>query len=188
MMKYLTLVEEVKMKKSDVLHLVILFNNFLQVYLLEPLARELNITPSQLTCLRYLYLHSGVKLNQVAEGLKVSCGAASRLLDRLEEKGLLTRKIDEHDRRVQQLILTSEGKAIVEKSMGLMKEKFSALLDKFSTDEHIVFEEFLTMFLQKSLDDPEIVKEMCLRCGDLHKPDCLGNVIFKKLVGKELKG
>ena len=87
MMKYLTLVEEVKMKKSDLLHLVILFNNFLQVYLLEPLARELNITPSQLTCLRYLYLHSGVKLNQVAEGLKVSVALQAGFWIALKRRG-----------------------------------------------------------------------------------------------------
>ncbi len=52
--------------------------------------------------------------SQVAKWVGCDAGATTRMLDRLEDKGLLRRVRSTDDRRVQQLELTDEGRKIAE--------------------------------------------------------------------------
>ena len=64
-----------------------------------------------------LFIYFG-KVNTAAALAKESCmdtGATTRMLDRLQKKGLLERKRCEQDRRVVHLALTEEGLQVCEK-------------------------------------------------------------------------
>jgi DNA-binding MarR family transcriptional regulator len=50
-------------------------------------------------------------ITQLSNGLKVTQGVVSRMVDRLEEKGLVERSRDQEDRRVVTVRLSSDGRA-----------------------------------------------------------------------------
>ncbi len=68
----------------------------------------LGLTRSQWWVLNQLYREQGVSQSQLADDLDIERPALGRLLDRLEVKGWVTRKADEHDRRVKRVWLTDE--------------------------------------------------------------------------------
>ena len=62
-------------------------------------------------------------------------GAMTRLIDRLEEKGLVRRLRAEDDRRAQRLELTAEGKAIYPKIVTALVKVYNQLLRGFTKTE-----------------------------------------------------
>lgn len=65
----------------------------------------------------------------------IDAGATTRLLDRLEAKGLLERARSAHDRRVVQLELTAAGRAIAEKIPYAIADTLNEALRDFSAAE-----------------------------------------------------
>jgi len=51
--------------------------------------------------------------SELADRLGTTRGAITKLVDRLERRKLVTRQIDEHDRRYQPLAITAKGRALV---------------------------------------------------------------------------
>jgi len=70
---------------------------------------EHNLTDAQWRPLLKLSRNSQATATQMARMVGCDSGATTRLLDRLEDKGLLRRVRSVDDRRVQQLELTAEG-------------------------------------------------------------------------------
>jgi MarR family transcriptional regulator, temperature-dependent positive regulator of motility len=70
--------------------------------------------------------------------------AATRLLDRLERDGLLTRSRDQGDRRIVNVRLAKAGITAVERGRPLAARRWSELLAGFSRDEV----DFLTNMLR----------------------------------------
>ncbi len=71
---------------------------------------EHSLTDAQWRPLLLLSRESPGTATQVARVIGCDAGATTRMLDRLEDKGLLRRVRSTDDRRVQQLELTSEGR------------------------------------------------------------------------------
>jgi DNA-binding MarR family transcriptional regulator len=59
----------------------------------------------------------GPTMGQLSQRLMVSKGNVSDLVERLETKGLILRRIDDEDGRVQHVHLTPEGEALVERML-----------------------------------------------------------------------
>ena len=57
----------------------------------------------------------GVYVSTIAEHLKVTPSAISRMLKGLEEKGLIERKVNKNDRRNTYVTLTEKGKKVTKK-------------------------------------------------------------------------
>jgi DNA-binding MarR family transcriptional regulator len=74
----------------------------------------LTISPKLVRALLYLAQHGGraLTVGELAEGVGVSLGWASRVADELVSLGLLERMRNEHDRRVVQLQLTPRATVI----------------------------------------------------------------------------
>lgn len=70
----------------------------------------------------------------------------TRMLDRLEAKGLVARKRSETDRRVINLELTKDGKRLVAKVPYLLAESMNQHLSGFSRDELDSFKSMLRRF------------------------------------------
>ncbi|MFP4148635.1 MAG: MarR family winged helix-turn-helix transcriptional regulator [Nitriliruptoraceae bacterium] len=61
----------------------------------------------------FLALSAGsILVSDLARELDVSRQAAHKLLDSLEDDGLVARQVDEHDRRAQRIRLTDRGRAL----------------------------------------------------------------------------
>ncbi len=71
----------------------------------------------------------------LARELNTDTGAMTRMLDRLETKGLLTRQRSERDRRVVQLSLTELGKATAERIPHALAQAYNTHLQGFSPAE-----------------------------------------------------
>jgi DNA-binding MarR family transcriptional regulator len=71
----------------------------------------------------------------ICELLEYDRGAMTRMIDRLEEKGLLRRVPDEGDRRTIRLELTKEGEALFPKLIGRIVHVLNGFLQGFSEKE-----------------------------------------------------
>jgi DNA-binding MarR family transcriptional regulator len=74
-------------------------------------------------------------------------GAMTRLLDRLESKGIVRRVRTPEDRRTIQLELTDSGKSLFPKIIGAIADVNNSLLRGFSRDEVSQLEGFLRRML-----------------------------------------
>jgi DNA-binding MarR family transcriptional regulator len=72
------------------------------------------LSASQINALMHLYYQSWCGVSDIGGMLGVTNGAASQLVDRLVQQGLLARSEDASDRRVRQIQLTSKGRALIE--------------------------------------------------------------------------
>jgi MarR family transcriptional regulator, transcriptional regulator for hemolysin len=72
----------------------------------EQNARELGLTRSQCSVLAHLARHDGIQQGTLAEILEVEPITLTRLVDRLEQMGLVSRGAHPKDRRIRLLRLT----------------------------------------------------------------------------------
>ena len=77
------------------------------------LARENGLSKSQLGTLFHLHHKGSVGVTDLGTHLGVTSAAASQMLDRLVQQGLILRSEDPTDRRVKQIALTDKGLQIV---------------------------------------------------------------------------
>lgn len=83
----------------------------------------------------------------LCEKLSYDPGAMTRLLDRLESKGIVRRVRSPEDRRTVQLELTENGKALYPKITAAMLDVNNSLLRGFSRDEVSRLEGYLRRML-----------------------------------------
>ena len=76
-------------------------------------ANELDLTFAQSQVLFYVDQHPGCHMGDVAKEFRVTMPAATHIVDRLAQKGLLGRSADPGDRRVCVLELTLAGQTLV---------------------------------------------------------------------------
>jgi MarR family transcriptional repressor of emrRAB len=102
---------------------------------------------------RYLILRSlafaeggNLAQSEISRQLGVTSGNLSRLLDGLEQEGLITRTVNGLDRRAANIQLTPAGQAICDKVVPPVVELATLLCDGFSADEKAGFRELLERF------------------------------------------
>lgn len=97
----------------------------------------LGVTSSQWKVLLRLAREPGLKQVELAERLDVEPITACRIVDRLEEAGLVERQRDPDDRRAWRLVLTPKAEPIVVKLRALATEMSGAAFDGFEESEII---------------------------------------------------
>jgi MarR family multiple antibiotic resistance transcriptional regulator len=81
--------------------------------------------------LRVVAIHAGFgRVHELREGLRVTGGAASKLTDRLEASGLVTRTANPDDRRSSFIVLTDEGARSLELAVAVV----TAVLTRYLAD------------------------------------------------------
>jgi DNA-binding MarR family transcriptional regulator len=80
---------------------------------------------------------------ELSRWLQVDAGAMTRLLDRLEKKGLCKRVRSTEDRRVVQIELTPEGEAAITGVPGVLCDVLNAHLAGFSKSEWLALKGYL---------------------------------------------
>jgi DNA-binding MarR family transcriptional regulator len=83
-------------------------------FLIEALA-DADLTPPQYTVLNYLSFAPGVDQISLAAGLGVDRTSTSQLLDQLEARGLVERRVNGVDRRARLLRLTKAGEKLIQR-------------------------------------------------------------------------
>jgi MarR family transcriptional regulator for hemolysin len=77
-------------------------------------ASTLDLTQAQSRALVHLKRNEGVNQTTLASLLDVQPITLLRQLDKLEEKGLIERRADDHDRRMQRLYLTPVAETLID--------------------------------------------------------------------------
>ena len=86
----------------------------------------LGLTRSQWWVLNHLYFHQGISQSELAGLLDIEKATLGRLLDRLEEKGWVSRQGDPNDRRTKRVHLTDK----VQPTMRIMRDMARVTLDE----------------------------------------------------------
>ena len=98
-------------------------------------AAVLGVTTAQWRALAWLWHEPGLKQVELAERLDVEPITAGRIVDRLEESGLVLRQPDPVDRRVWRLFLTDEATPIHERLASLADEMADQVFEGLGTQE-----------------------------------------------------
>jgi len=80
---------------------------------------------------------------RLSKALALSAPNLTMLLDRLQQRGLLSRERSQVDRRSQNVVLTEEGQRIARASVDAASPMEWALLDRLSRAEHAMLIELL---------------------------------------------
>lgn len=76
-----------------------------------------SLSNSQLGALMHLYYHGDCPISNIGDNLSITAAAASQMVDRLVQNGLLQRDEDPNDRRVKRVTLTTKGNALVQEGV-----------------------------------------------------------------------
>jgi len=81
-------------------------------------------------------IHRGKShVSDLGDGLGISTAAASQMLERLVQQGLILRSEDPRDRRVKQLVLTDKGRGIMQDVLQARQGWLNDVVSALSADE-----------------------------------------------------
>jgi DNA-binding MarR family transcriptional regulator len=109
-------------------------------------ARSIGITGQQWRVLAALARHPGIKQGQVADLMEVEPITLSRMIDRLQESGMVERRADPADRRAWCLHLTDQAIPLVEEMRAIANRLLEVALDGFKPEELTSFADFVERF------------------------------------------
>lgn len=126
---------------NDSFHYLSMANHMMiQKKLMEQL-KDTGLTLGQPKVLDYLKDHDGASQKEIAAGCLIEAGSLTSILNRMEEKGLIERKMLNGNRRTFHIFMTEAGK----KNQKLIEETFEKIeetaLHNISEEEQKVFME-----------------------------------------------
>lgn len=113
-------------------------------------ARERGLRMSVLGTLYHLKRTERVGVSDLGEHLGVSSAAASQMLDRLVEDGLITRTEDPQDRRMKRITITDAGSRILEESVNARLKWLKDLGGRFNEDEKVQITTAMRLMIDKA--------------------------------------
>ena len=124
---------------DDAIHYLSMINHMtVQKKLMEQLA-DTGLTLGQPKVLDYLKDHDGASQKEIAAGCLIEAGSLTSILNRMEEKGLIERKMLNGNRRTFHIFMTESGK----KNQKLVEEAFKKIektaLNGISVEEQKLF-------------------------------------------------
>lgn len=108
---------------------------------------ELGLTDAQWKPMVLLLQGRCATAADLARVATVDTGGITRLLDRLEAKGLIRRVRSAEDRRVVNLELTDEGRKVASKVPGIISQLSNQVLTGFSKEDFEQFKDLLNRAL-----------------------------------------
>ena len=94
---------------------------------------EVDLRPGSFSVLLIIGLNPGLKQSQVSAALGIQRTNFVGLLDKLEKKGLATRRRSDGDRRSYALHLTDAGRAILVRALDLQRKHEASLARRLGT-------------------------------------------------------
>jgi DNA-binding MarR family transcriptional regulator len=105
---------------------------------LEDALEKLGLTPPQFYVLATIGYAGGLPFGEIGAKMMVTVSNLTGIVDRLEEKKLVSRKRDENDRRVVHVVLTERGVKLYKNAIPLFEKSIAQIfssLDKPSQKE-----------------------------------------------------
>ncbi len=120
-------------------------------------AKEHRLSMSQVGALFQLG-HRGISgVSDIGDNLGVTSAAASQMIDRLVQQGLIVRNEDPTDRRAKQIALTRRGRQFIRDTMNARKQWFVSLANSMTAKERETVVAGLRILVEKtSRVDPDV--------------------------------
>lgn len=99
------------------------------------LARDTGMTTSQLVVLQILRTQGEMTARQIAQSMNLTQATVTSLLDRLQERGWISRKRGEQDRRRVHVRLSPEGERQLKRAPTSLQERFVGQFAELQTWE-----------------------------------------------------
>lgn len=116
-----------------------------------------DVTPAQTHTLLYLHRHGGQAPQcAVTEFLKVKPSTANGILDRMEEKGLVTRSVSGSDARRRLITLTEKGKEQQERFQRIFVDTENVVVRGFTPEEKALLLSLLERAIQNLEEDRSV--------------------------------
>ncbi len=111
-------------------------------------AKENNISMSQFGALGHI-ARGASGVSDIGDDLGISSAAASQMLERLVQQGLILRSEDPHDRRVKQIVLTEKGTELLHGSWQARQSWLEDLVVLLSPEEQAQITASLAILIDK---------------------------------------
>lgn len=112
-------------------------------------ARESGLSMSHLGTIFHLHRIGSSGVTEIGEHLGVTSAAASQMLDRLVEQGLVLRTDDPEDRRVKRIELTEKGQQVFEQGIQARESWMADLASELTEDEKLTIITALKIMISK---------------------------------------
>lgn len=120
----------------------------LNFHILHKQLEKHKMHPGQPPMIMIIAKHEGITQNQIAEKLNLKPATVAIMLKRMEKAGLIQRKQDEVDRRLQRVYLTEKGKAQCEFLQQQMQKLENLAVLGFSEEEKTQLKNFLDRIIE----------------------------------------
>ena len=120
-------------------------------YINKHIKNETEILPSQYYMLMFLYHEMGTNQSDIAKACLMNRSGVSRAFKEYEEKGLITREIDENNKRAYKIKLTEKGIETARFLENKEKEWDDMIYEEFNMSKEELFE-ILSKISLKSLE------------------------------------
>lgn len=99
--------------------------------------REVNLqlTSPQIQLLLFLEEEGPLMMSEIAARLEITLGGVTALANRMDKTNLIERKRSNEDRRVVRLVITDEGKSLLDKLSKARNKTIEKYFSKLSADE-----------------------------------------------------
>lgn len=114
----------------------------------EKFYKKFKLSKTQFIALYRVYLagEDGITLSVLGEQMFVTRSNITSLVDRMVARGLITRSINENDRRSIKAVITSEGREILENVLPNNRALSCEVLNFLTAEEKAVFCDLLLRF------------------------------------------
>jgi MarR family transcriptional regulator, 2-MHQ and catechol-resistance regulon repressor len=99
--------------------------------------RNMNLTPSQFDVIVTLGNQAAMTCKTLGEKTLITKGTMTGVLDRLQDKGLIQRLVNDEDARSQKVALTIEGEAVFNEVFPSMKQYMGEAFQSLSETDYI---------------------------------------------------
>jgi DNA-binding MarR family transcriptional regulator len=97
--------------------------------------QRVELTMPQLKALIYVTKHENATSGQIAAGLNVGLSTITGIVDRLAEQGLVSRREDPRDRRINRVVPTTAGSGLVNELTEYRNEVVTAILSRLDPNQ-----------------------------------------------------
>jgi DNA-binding MarR family transcriptional regulator len=115
-------------------------------------SKDSGISMSQFSTLMRLFHRGGCGVSDIGDQLGISNAAASQLIDKLVQQGLVDRSEDTRDRRVKHIALTEKGRELVQESIEVRRRWMENLTSALSPDEQQAITRALIILTRAALN------------------------------------
>ena len=136
--------------------LLAVFQNWIDLFMHRSMrrflhyARQNGLSMSMIGTLFHLNQQEKSGVTDVGDHLGVTSAAASQMVERLVQQGLIQRTEDPEDRRVKQIILTKQGCQVLEEGLRARQDWLIDLVGALSSEEKAQVTSALEILISKA--------------------------------------